>query len=155
MWLGCVLCILTVCGCSADVSTLQGTSFATVLKSAGFTVTKDREAANSDKYVDDVEIAVKDDKYQIEMYFITNESKATKYFADFCKTFNKKTKTATSTNVSGEHYGYYSMNDGDTVYRIVRYESKILVVSANKKYESDISKIIDKLGEIYNVKVTS
>lgn len=154
-----VACLLTIClcivsGCGSSMGELQGATFAAVMQSAGFEVVKDREAANSDEYVDDIEIAVKDDEYQVEMYFMSNESKATKYYADFCRIFDKKTKTSKSSSVSAGHFSYYSMDDGDRMYRIARFKSKIFVVSADKKYAADIENIIEKLGEIYNVSIT-
>lgn len=157
-----VLCALVLmCGCGSveelptlDVSDV-GNSFASLMEYAGYEVVEDKEAASSDEFVKKIEIAVMRDEYQVEMYYISDSSKATKYFADFCRIFNAKTKTADSESVKNTNSSVYCMKDAGMFYRIVRYDDKILVVSAEDKYEENVLKIIKRLGEIYGIIIAS
>lgn len=151
----CFIVLLFICGCGKEEETLDlmgvGDSFKSVMEYAGYSVVHDMSSAASDENIKDIEIAIKDDKFQVEMYYIVDSSKATKYFADFSRIFDKKTNYATSTSTQTDGRADYRLESDMMIYRIVQYENKVLSVAANKEYEEEITKIIERLGEIYGV----
>lgn len=147
-----LLCSLLICGCgSAEAVTFDGVgdSFSTLMVAAGYEVTNDKESVEGSFGLNRIEIAVYGSEHQVEMYYLNDSSIATKYYADFCTVYNRKTKTETSESVSENSYSSYRMEDNGTVYRIVRFDNKVLAATVSVEYEDELEKIIERLGEIY------
>lgn len=98
-------------------------------------------------FVENVSIAVKDDKYQIEFYDLNSESKAkTAYKANVEKFKELKGSSSTETNVTLGNYSTYKLTADGKYCVVSRIGDTFIYINVPSDYKTEVNDALKKLG---------
>lgn len=144
------LFILT--GCSSDGNTdgeiLTAKEFKTAMEEQGLSVTDQTESASDSSY-QQIYVAVDEEKYSFEYYFMKDPNSAANVFAyakdNLDNTYADDADAEIAESGSGSALEY-SVDASDYYCEVIQKENAVLYVTAYPDYKEEAAAIIDSLG---------
>lgn len=143
---------LTLTGCGAngqsDDEIMTTTEFKRVMEKKGLSVTDQTETA-ADKSYQEIYVAVDEEKYSFEYYFMKGEDSADVVYqyavSNLSNTYDG-VDDATILEDENNSVADYSISASDYYCEVLKKENTVLYVTAYHDYELEAKKIIDELG---------
>ena len=143
---------LTLTGCGAngqsDDEIMTTTEFKRVMEKKGLSVTDQTETA-ADKSYQEIYVAVDEEKYSFEYYFMKGEDSADVVYqyavSNLSNTYDG-VDDATILEDENNSVADYSVSASDYYCEVLKKENTVLYVTAYHDYELEAKKIIDELG---------
>ena len=134
---------LTLTGCGAngqsDDEIMTTTEFKRVMEKKGLSVTDQTETA-ADKSYQEIYVAVDEEKYSFEYYFMKNPKSAVNVYNYAKDNLTKINEKNLSNGVK------YSVSASDYYCEVIQKENTVLYVTAYPDYQKDAVEIIEELG---------
>lgn len=142
--------VLTGCGDreDADGEVMTAKEFKTIMEEKGFSVVDQTESAADSSY-QQIYVAVDENKYSFEYYFMKDPNSATRVF-DYAKD-NLAEIYGDVTNAQIEESGSdtdftYSVSAADYYCEVIQRENAVLYVTSYPDYKDEAKTIIKELG---------
>ena len=135
--------ILTGCG-SHKVYSIE--SFNNIIKNEKMAVYNPTKQLPSSAHIKEGSIGLNDNKWRIEYYIFDDEENAKKIYDDNQTLFAASDGINQQYKVNQEHYSkYYAITNKEYMF-VSRVKNSVLFAKIDKQYQSDIERIINKMG---------
>ena len=139
-------------GCSSDGNTddevLTAKEFKTAMEEQGLSVTDQTESASDNSY-QQIYVAVDEEKYSFEYYFMKDPNSAANVFAYAKDNLDNTYADAEDAEIAESGSGsdlQYSVDASDYYCEVIQKENAVLYVTAYPDYKEEAAAIIDSLG---------
>ena len=143
---------LTLTGCGAngqsDDEIMTTTEFKRVMEKKGLSVTDQTETA-ADKSYQEIYVAVDEEKYSFEYYFMKNPKSAVNVYNYAKDNLDKIYNEDENTKINEKNLSNgvkYSVSASDYYCEVIQKENTVLYVTAYPDYQKDAVEIIEELG---------
>ena len=143
-----VLVLMTGCGSAADKEIMTAKEFQKKMEGMGLTV-EDQTSSAKDSTYQKIYVAVDEEKYSFEYYFMKGEDSADVVYqyavSNLSNTYDG-VDDATILEDENNSVADYSISASDYYCKVLKKENTVLYVTAYHDYELEAKKIIDELG---------
>ena len=140
--------MLSGCGKSSTSEPITTTKFKTIMEEKGLEVTDKTDSAKDHSY-QEIYVAVDEEKYSFEYYFMKGEDSADVVYqyavSNLSNTYDG-VDDATILEDENNSVADYSVSASDYYCEVLKKENTVLYVTAYHDYELEAKKIIDELG---------
>lgn len=137
--------VFALTGCSKK-EPISVDTFKSIMTDEGYQIVDATDQYKED-FVENVSIAVKDDKYQIEFYDLNSESKAkTAYEANIEKFKELKGSSSMETNVTLGNYSTYKLTTDGKYCVVSRIGDTFIYIDVPSDYKTEVNDALEKLG---------
>lgn len=140
--------MLSGCGRSSTSEPITTTKFKSIMEENELEVTDKTDSAKDHSY-QEIYIAVDEEKYSFEYYFMKNEKSATNVYKYAVDNLNKTYKENSSAKIAEEKSNTQSVYDvtaSDYYCKVIRKENTVLYVTAYSEYKENAEKLVKELG---------
>ena len=140
--------ILSGCGRSSTSEPITTTKFKSIMEENELEVTDKTDSAKDHSY-QEIYVAVDEEKYSFEYYFMKNEKSATNVYKYAVDNLNKTYKENSSAKIAEEKSNTQSVYDvtaSDYYCKVIRKENTVLYVTAYSEYKENAEKLVKELG---------
>ena len=140
--------MLSGCGRSSTSEPITTTKFKSIMEENELEVT-DKTASAKDHSYQEIYVAVDEEKYSFEYYFMKNEKSATNVYKYAVDNLNKTYKENSSAKIAEEESNTQSVYDvtaSDYYCKVIRKENTVLYVTAYSEYKENAEKLVKELG---------
>lgn len=140
--------MLSGCGRSSTSEPITTTKFKSIMEENELEVTDKTDSAKDHSY-QEIYVAVDEEKYSFEYYFMKNEKSATNVYKYAVDNLNKTYKENSSAKIAEEKSNTQSVYDvtaSDYYCKVIRKENTVLYVTAYSEYKENAEKLVKELG---------
>lgn len=140
--------MLSGCGRSSTSEPITTTKFKSIMEENELEVTDKTDSAKDHSY-QEIYVAVDEEKYSFEYYFMKNEKSATNVYKYAVDNLNKTYKENSSAKIAEEESNTQSVYDvtaSDYYCKVIRKENTVLYVTAYSEYKENAEKLVKELG---------
>ena len=140
--------MLSGCGRSSTSEPITTTKFKSIMEANELDVPDKTDSAKDHSY-QEIYVAVDEEKYSFEYYFMKNEKSATNVYKYAVDNLNKTYKENSSAKIAEEKSNTQSVYDvtaSDYYCKVIRKENTVLYVTAYSEYKENAEKLVKELG---------
>ena len=140
--------MLSGCGRRSTSEPITTTKFKSIMEENELEVTDKTDSAKDHSY-QEIYVAVDEEKYSFEYYFMKNEKSATNVYKYAVDNLNKTYKENNSAKIAEEESNTQSVYDvtaSDYYCKVIRKENTVLYVTAYSEYKENAEKLVKELG---------
>lgn len=140
--------MLSGCGRSSTSEPITTTKFKSIMEENELEVTDKTDSAKDHSY-QEIYVAVDEEKYSFEYYFMKNEKSATNVYKYAVDNLNKTYKENSSAKIAEEEsntQSVYNVTASDYYCKVIRKENTVLYVTAYSEYKENAEKLVKELG---------
>lgn len=140
--------MLSGCGKSSTSEPITTTKFKSITEENGLEVTDKTDSAKDRSY-QEIYVAVDEEKYSFEYYFMKNEKAATNVYKYAVDNLNKTYKENSSAKIAEKENNTQSVYDvtaSDYYCKVIKKENTVLYVTAYPEYKENAEKLVKELG---------
>lgn len=145
------ICLMMLGGCTGGKNSEPMTAkrFKTIMENKGFDVSDNTESANGDNSYQDIYVAVDENKYSFEYYFMKDIASAKSvysYAADNLDANYRDNSSAVIVANTTENNGKYEVSASDYYCVVCQNENTVLYLTAYSSYKDEAKQILKELG---------
>lgn len=139
---------LVGCGKISSKEPMTPGQFKRNMEERGLTVVDQTDSAGDSTY-QEIYVAIDDEKYSFEYYFMTSDNAAEvvyQYIVSKLNSVYKREETASIKEEDWPSVKKFTLNTSDYYCEVLKKENAVLYVTAYQEYKSEAKKIISELG---------